>query len=93
MSKYRISVAAEHDLTAILDYGETHFGLELAVLFYEGLMSTFDKIAKAPDLYPKVDEIKEGYRRAIYETYSIYYTERQEFVEIARIIRKHPPLF
>ncbi|GEA07997.1 hypothetical protein KUL42_27580 [Alteromonas sp. KUL42] len=93
MSNYRISVAAEYDLTAILDYGETHFGLEQAILFYEGLASTFDKIAKAPNLYPAVDEIKEGYRRAIYETYSIYYIQRHEFVEIARIIRKHPSVF
>ncbi|WP_334031744.1 type II toxin-antitoxin system RelE/ParE family toxin [Alteromonas sp. P256] len=90
MSDYRLTLAAEKDLADILEYGEVHFGTQSALKFYEGLLSVFPKIVNNPAQFALIDEVRKGYRRAIYQTYSIYFIERENFIEITRVIRKYP---
>ena len=90
MASYRLTLAAERDLADILEYGEAHFGMRAALGFYEGLLKVFPKIVDNPAQFARVDEVREGYRRAIYQTYSIYFIERKNFIEITRVIRKYP---
>jgi toxin ParE1/3/4 len=90
MSDYRLTLAAEMDLADILEYGEAHFGTSVALEFYEGLLSVFPKIVNNPAQFSRIDEVRKGYRRAIYQTYSIYFIERENFIEITRVIRKYP---
>lgn len=90
MLNYRLTNAAENDLNDILEYGEEHFGIQAAVSFYEGLLSVFTKIVENPAQFASIDAVRQGYRRAVYQTYSIYFIERQNFIEISRVIRKYP---
>ncbi|GAB2676668.1 type II toxin-antitoxin system RelE/ParE family toxin [Aliiglaciecola sp. 3_MG-2023] len=90
MSEYRLTLAAEMDLADILEYGEVHFGTEAALGFYEGLLSLIRKIVNNPAQFARIDEVRKGYRRAIYQTYSVYFIERENFIEITRVIRKYP---
>jgi toxin ParE1/3/4 len=90
MYDYRLTLAAEMDLADILEYGEAHFGTSVALEFYEGLLSVFPKIINNPAQFSRIDEVRKGYRRAIYQTYSIYFIERENFIEITRVIRKYP---
>jgi toxin ParE1/3/4 len=90
MSDYRLTLAAEIDLADILEYGEVHFGAEAALRFYEGLLSLFPKIVNNPTQFARIDQVRKEYRRAIYQTYSIYFIERDNFIEITRVIRKYP---
>ncbi len=88
MSNYRLTLAAEMDLADILEYGEAHFGTSAALEFYEGLLSVFPKIVDNPAQFARIDEVRKGYCRAIYQTYYIYFIERENFIEITRVIRK-----
>ena len=90
MSDYRLTLAAEMDLADILEYGEVHFGIVAAFEFYEGLMRLFPKIVDNPSQFARIDQVRKGYRRAIYQTYSVYFIERDNFIEITRVIRKYP---
>jgi len=90
MPNYRLTNAAENDLNDILEYGEEHFGIQTAVSFYEGLLCVFTKLVENPTQFVSIDEVRQGYRRAVYKTYSIYFIERQDFIEITRVIRKYP---
>ncbi|MDT0629950.1 type II toxin-antitoxin system RelE/ParE family toxin [Alteromonas sp. W364] len=90
MHDYRLTLAAEMDLADILEYGEAHFGTQSALEFYEGLLCVFPKIVNNPAQFARIDEVRKGYRRAIYQRYSIYFIERENFIEITRVIRKYP---
>lgn len=90
MPDYKLTLAAEIDLAEILEYGEAHFGTIAALEFYEGLLSVFPKIVDNPAQFLRMDEVRKGYRRAIYQSYSIYFIERENFIEITRVIRKYP---
>lgn len=90
MHDYRLTLAAEMDLADTLKYGEAHFGTQSALEFYEGLLCVFPKIVNNPAQFARIDEVRKGYRRAIYQRYSIYFIERENFIEITRVIRKYP---
>ena len=50
------------------------------------LIERFDKLAEQPLLYPTVDDIREGYRRSVCGTDSIYYRIEGQTVEIMAVI-------
>jgi hypothetical protein len=48
----------------------------------------FDRIADSPNQFQDVREIRQFYRSAEFTTYSIYFIEKHDFVEISRVVRK-----
>jgi len=54
-------------------------------IFFQ-LIERFDKLAEQPLLYPAVDDIREGYRRSVCGTDSIYYRIEGQIVEIMALI-------
>ena len=88
MQSYKLTQKADCDLEYIFNYGIDHFGLDLAITFYQGLSGTFDKITHNPEYYPTVDEILPRYRRAIFKSYSIFFIQKQSHIEITRVLRK-----
>ena len=87
MQIYKLTQEADFDLENIFNYGVDNFGVNAAVLFYQGISETFEKIAGSPDRYPKIDILPE-YRRAVFQTYSIFFVQRQDYIEVVRILRK-----
>ena len=47
--------------------------------------------ADAPLRYPKVDHIRPGYRRSVYESHAIYYRIDEAGVLIVRILGQQNP--
>ncbi len=86
MAAYRLSDAALADLDRIYEYGVLSFGLKQADDYYDGLVCQFQKVADMPLSYPAVDEIRAGYRRATYNSNSIFYRIKGQVVEIVRIL-------
>lgn len=41
-----------------------------------------------PEHFQSVDYIKTGYGRAVFNTYSIFFIERDGYIEISRVMRK-----
>ncbi len=87
MAKYRLSVQAANDLEQIFIYGVLNFGLSQAESYAEGLQQHIVELAAHPRRYPAVDEIREGYRRSVYGSHSIYYRVEGNFSLIVRILR------
>lgn len=79
MIKYRLSNIAKEDLIEIHQYGLLKFGEKQADLYYNTLFEYFDIISKAPESFESVDFIKQGYRRCVCGSNSIYYTIDKEF--------------
>lgn len=73
MSNYRLSNVAKEDLIRIHQFGLARFGVAQADTYIDLLFNQFDLIADRPLAFEGVDFIKEGYRRCVCGSDSIYY--------------------
>lgn len=88
MAKYRLSNTAKEDLIRIHQYGTQKFGARQADLYFEAFFTAFDRIAERTLAFEAVDFIKEGYRRCVSGTDTIYFRVVEQAVEIMTIIGK-----
>jgi toxin ParE1/3/4 len=86
MLQYRLSILAKYDLVEIARYTDERFGIEQSNLYRDRLKKRFELIADQPLLFPAVDHIREGYRRAVRGQHSIYYRLSDSHVEIMRVL-------
>ena len=88
MNKYRLSNTAKEDLIRIYHYGVKKFGIHQADLYYDSFFEYFEIISQRPFSFESVDFIKNGYRRCVCGSDSIYYRLNKDTVEIMAIIGK-----
>jgi len=86
MANYRLSEDAKADLNRIYQRGVREFGEALADKYYDAFFDRFEQLAKQPQLYQAVDDIREGYRRSVCGVDSIYYRIVDDTVEIMCIL-------
>ena len=86
MAKYRLSNSAKDDLIRIHHYGVKKFGMAQADKYFDSFFKYFDIIAQRPFSFESVDFIKNGYRRCVCGSDSIYYRINEDKVEIMTII-------
>ncbi|MEP5729562.1 MAG: type II toxin-antitoxin system RelE/ParE family toxin [Sulfitobacter sp.] len=83
----RITKLAAQDLADLYTEGWTNWGEVQADRYYDGLLDRFERICEQPKMYPAVDEIREGYRRSVYEKHAIYYVIDDEAIEIRAVVK------
>lgn len=86
MASYRLSNAAKEDLIRIHHYGVKKFGMAQADKFVASFFMYFDSIAQHPFSFESVDFTKNGYRRCVCGSDSIYYEINEDMVEIMAIV-------
>jgi len=86
MAKYRLSNEAKEDLIRIHHYGIEKFGMSQADKYFDTFFEYFDMIAQRPFSFESVDYIKNGYRRCVCGSDSIYYRINKDVVEIMAIV-------
>jgi len=86
MANYRVSAEADADLEEILFFGAVQFGPRQARQYLEGLRSAFARIAANPLAYQAVDDLRSGYRRAVYQSHAIYFRADPDSVLIIRVL-------
>ena len=86
MASYRLSNTAKEDLIRIHHYGVRKFGIKQADKYYNDFFKSFELIVNQPYSFESVNFIKEGYRRCVSGSDSIYYRIENETVEIMTII-------
>ena len=70
----------------LYEKGILTFGLRQADAYFDGIVNRFQKIADQPELYPAIDQIRQGYRRSVYKSHSIYYHINLDDIVIVRIL-------
>ncbi|AIZ42686.1 type II toxin-antitoxin system RelE/ParE family toxin [Cellulophaga baltica] len=88
MANYRLSNSAKDDLIRIHHYGVKKFGMSQADKYFDSFFKYFDIIAQRPYSFESVDFIKNGYRRCVCGSDSIYYRINDDTVEIMVIVGK-----
>lgn len=86
MANYRLSNSATEDLIRIHHYGVTRFGVDQADKYFHSFFEYFEIIAQRPYSFESIDFIKEGYRRCVSGSDSIYYKINNGTVEIMAIV-------
>jgi toxin ParE1/3/4 len=86
MVSYRLNDEALADLDRLYEHGILTFGLRQADEYYDGIIAQFQAIAYQPALYPAVDHVRQGYRRSVYGSHSIYYRIDPDEIVIVRIL-------
>jgi toxin ParE1/3/4 len=85
--KYTLTIQAEEDLIQIYLYGLKVFGPIQAEKYFYSLEKTFDRIADNPEMFPKANHIRKGYRYFVHLSHTIFFTIEDQ-VRIIRIIGK-----
>ena len=91
MTRYELANAADRDFEEILNFGIDQFGLAQALAYQNGLQQRFADLAAHPERYPAVDHIREGYRRSVYGSHSIYFRIEPRHIFIVRILGQQDP--
>lgn len=86
MANYRLSNTSKEDLIRIHQYGVRKFGIKEADKYFNDFFNSFELISKQPYSFESVNYIKEGYRRCVSGSDSIYYRIENGIVEIMTII-------
>ena len=86
MKKFRLNSRAIKDLIEIAKFGDEKFGLLQSDIYQEKLQAHFELISEMPEAFQKVDYIRQGYRRAVCGSHSIYYRIINDKIEIMRIL-------
>ena len=86
MARYRLTAEARFDLREIARFGIERFGEQQAERYALALESLFARIAANPLAFQSVNDLRSGYRRAVYQSLSIYYRVEQDGVLIVRVL-------
>ena len=88
MARYSLTNQADADFQAIFEYGIDRFGLQQAEKYQREMIQRFQEVARNPLHYPSVaEEIREGYRRSVFNAHSIYFRiDDEQSILIVRIL-------
>ena len=86
MVVYRLTAKAVRGIDGIYEHGILNFELGQSRIYLSGLHDRLSDIAEHPLQWPSVNEIREGYRRNVYISHSIYYRTINGNVAIIRVL-------
>lgn len=86
MANYKLSNTAKEDLIRIHHYGVRKFGMDQADKYFASFFEYFEIIEQRPYSFEAVDYIKEGYKRCVCGSDSIYYKVNSNIIEIMAIV-------
>lgn len=88
MSVYRLTPAAQRDLSSIWDYTVERWDERQAETYVLEIKGAIERIAEQPDRGRGVDEIRLGYRRYAIGSHVVFFTVHEEGVDVIRVLHQ-----
>ncbi len=88
MSHYRLTPAAQRDLSSIWDYTQERWDARQAETYVLEIRGAIERIAARPDRGRACDEIRAGYRRYAIGSHLIFFVETDSGVDVIRILHQ-----
>ncbi|MGX1791589.1 type II toxin-antitoxin system RelE/ParE family toxin [Microbacterium sp. NPDC055312] len=88
MSAYRLTPAAQRDLSSIWDYTLEHWNENQAETYILEIRNAIERIAEQPDRGQAADDIRVEYRRYTIGRHLIYFIPRGDGVDVIRILHQ-----
>ncbi len=86
MRSYCLSLQAEIDLTGIVIYTAVSFGRRQAEIYKDDLKAVFGLLAENPHMGRRTESVRPGLRRHEHGSHIVFYMERDEHIEIVRVL-------
>jgi len=88
VSRYRLTPAAQRDLSVIWDFTAERWNAVQAETYVREIGAAIERIAEDPRRGRACDEILEGYRRYGIGSHLLFYVERADGVDVIRILHQ-----
>ncbi|MGV3711586.1 type II toxin-antitoxin system RelE/ParE family toxin [Pseudolysinimonas sp.] len=88
MTAYRLTPAAQKDLSSIWEFSEERWNVRQAETYLREIQSAIERVADDPERGRRRDEIREGYRSYSVESHVIFYLPRVDGVDVIRILHQ-----
>lgn len=88
MKPYRLTPAAQRDLSEIWDFTEDRWDAGQALKYITEIRAAIERVAADPGRGRACDEIREGYRRYGIESHLVFYVETVDSVDVTRILHQ-----
>lgn len=88
MTGYRLSPAAQQDLSAIWDYTQERWDATQAEIYIFEMRAAIERIAADPHRGRTCSDIREGYRRYSIGSHLIFYVVGADSVDVIRILHQ-----
>lgn len=88
MSRYRLTPAAQQDLSSIWDFTEKRWDTHQAETYVNEIRAAVERIADDPHRGYACEDIREGYRRYGIGSHLLFYVESPDGVDVIRILHQ-----
>ena len=88
MTSYRLTPAAQRDLSSIWNFTRESWDESQAEIYIFEIRAAIERIAAAPGRGRRCDEIREGYRRYSIGSHLVFYVERTDGVDVIRVLHQ-----
>ncbi|QYH36805.1 type II toxin-antitoxin system RelE/ParE family toxin [Salinibacterium sp. M195] len=92
MTSYRLTPAAQRDLSTIWEYTQERWGPTQAEIYISEMRAAIERIAAEPQRGRACDDVREGYRRYGIGSHLIFYTVGANSVDVIRILHQRMDL-
>jgi toxin ParE1/3/4 len=88
MTGFRLTPAAQRDLSSIWDFTEEHWDIRQAETYVSEIRAAIERVADDPVRGRACDEIRGGYRRYGIGSHLVFYVVSAEGVDVIRILHQ-----
>lgn len=88
MSSFRLTPAAQCDLSSIWDFAQEKWDASQAATYIVEIREAIERVAGDPGRGRQVEQIRSGYRRYVVGSHLIFYVERDGSIDVIRILHQ-----
>ncbi|MFI8590740.1 MULTISPECIES: type II toxin-antitoxin system RelE/ParE family toxin [Dietzia] len=88
MKSYRLTPAAQSDLSEIWDFTRERWDIQQAETYISEIRAAIERVAEEPARGRDCDEIRPGYRRYAIGSHVVFYVETEGTVDVIRLLHQ-----
>ena len=88
MSAFRLTPAAQRDLSEIWDFTQNRWDVVQAEEYIAEIRDAIERVAKDPNRGRRCDDIRDGYRRYVVGSHLVFFVEEEDAIDVIRILHQ-----
>lgn len=88
MSAFRLTPAAQRDLSEIWDFTQKRWDVVQAEEYIAEIRDAIERVAKEPNRGRRCDDIRDGYRRYVVGSHLVFFVEYEDAIDVIRILHQ-----
>lgn len=88
MKSFRLTPAAQRDLSEIWDFTRERWDIQQAETYISEMRAAIERVAEKPARGRDCDEIRPGYRRYAIGSHVVFYVETEGTVDVIRLLHQ-----